>query len=69
MPDTRTGVSTGSAVFWFALSVLVTIVNFRSAARGSWLALLLGLLAVVMAFRYGAILLERYRAARPARRR
>lgn len=64
MPDKRPGGSTGAAIFWFALSVVVTLVNFRSATHGSWLALLLGGLSLFVALRYGKLLLERYRAAK-----
>jgi len=68
MPEKRPGGSTGAAVFWFVLSVVVTLVNFRSATHGSWLALLLGGLSLFVALRYGKLLLERYRALRPQRR-
>lgn len=63
MSEPRTAPSTGSTVFWFALSVLVMAVNFSSATRGSWLALFLGLLSAWFAYRNGKILLARYRAS------
>ncbi|MFV0253889.1 MAG: hypothetical protein ACK5H2_11240 [Beutenbergiaceae bacterium] len=68
MPPGRSEISTASAGFWFGLSVLVVFVNFRSATRGSWLALLLGVLALYFAYRYGKVLLERYRAGTRRRR-
>jgi len=68
MSDTRTGTSTGTAVFWFTLSVVVMLVNFRSATRGSWLALALGVLALVGVVSYGRVLLERFRATRTPKR-
>lgn len=68
MPDNRPGGSTGAAVGWFALAVVVTVVNFRSATHGSVLALVLGAFSLFVALRYGKLLLERYRAAKPQRR-
>jgi mannose/fructose/N-acetylgalactosamine-specific phosphotransferase system component IID len=61
--------STGGAVFWFVLSLVVMAINFRSATRGSWLALLLGLLALVGVITYGRLLLARYRASNDRRQR
>lgn len=61
MPNGRPEISTATAAFWFGLSMLVVLVNFRSATRGSWLALLLGVMALWVAFRYGKLLLQRYR--------
>jgi hypothetical protein len=68
MSDSRTGTSTGTAIFWFTLSVVVMLVNFRSATRGSWLALGLGVLALVGVVSYGRVLIERYRATRAPKR-
>lgn len=68
MAEQRTGTSTGTAVFWFLLSVVVMMVNFRSATRGSWLALGLGVLALVGVVSYGRLLLARYRESRPSSR-
>lgn len=68
MSDSRTGTSTGTAIFWFTLSLVVMLVNFRSATRGSWLALGLGVLAIVGVVSYGRVLLERYRATRAPKR-
>lgn len=62
--DSRVGTSTGAATFWFVLSVVVMLVNFRSATRGSWLALGLGVLALVGVVGYGRLLLARYRERR-----
>lgn len=64
MSEQRTGTSTGTAIFWFALSAVVMLVNFRSATRGSWLALGLGVLALVGVITYGKLLLARYRSTR-----
>jgi mannose/fructose/N-acetylgalactosamine-specific phosphotransferase system component IID len=69
MPDQRPGGSVGSTVLWFALSVVVMAVNFTSATRGSWLALLLGLLAAFFAYRNGKILYDHYRATSARRQR
>lgn len=55
--------SVGSTLFWFVLSLVVMAVNFTSATRGSWLALLLGLLAAWFAYRNGSVLLAHYRAS------
>ncbi|WP_420112425.1 hypothetical protein [Pseudactinotalea sp.] len=67
MSEPRSTPSTGSTVFWFVLSVVVTVVNLSSASRGSWLALLLAVLSGWFAYRNGKILLARHRAAKPQR--
>lgn len=65
MAQTRPGSPISSAVFWFLLSVVVMFVNFRSATRGSWLALLLGILALYGAIHSGKVLLDYFRSRRP----
>lgn len=69
MPQSPARSSVGSTALWFALSVVVMGVNFTSATRGSWLALLLGLLAAWFAYRNGKILLDHYRATAARRQR
>ncbi len=65
MDQKRPGGSTGGAVAWFALSVVITVINFRSASHGSWLGLVLGAFSLFVAIRYGKLLLERWRALKP----
>lgn len=67
MGEKRPGGSTGAALFWFVLSVVITVINFRSATHGSWLALALGAFSLFVALRYGKLLLERWRALKPQR--
>lgn len=69
MDDQRGGRSLGSTVFWFALSLVVMAINFRSATRGSWLALGLGVLALVGVITYGRVLLAWYQDYRARGRR